>query len=104
MPSVTAALTASGNTELVAAPASGRIRVMGYQISGKASDLLVQLRSGTTTVVAQAYTPATGVGGIACPPVDRGEAYGDCAAGEALNGNLSGTGTVVVGVQYVVVG
>jgi len=101
MPFATVAATTSGNTQLVGAFAGQRIIVLGYQISGKDSDTQVQLRSGTTTVLTRCYTPATGVGGISCPPsASNGEPYALCDLGEALNLNLSGTGAVVACVQY----
>lgn len=105
MPSATVLATASGNTQIVAAPTSGVIEVVGYQISGKDSDTVVQLRSGTTTILARCFTPTTGVGGISCPPTDgKTEPYCRTTAGEALNLNLSGTGNVACCVQFVIRG
>lgn len=102
MPSVSFLATASGNSQLVAAPTSGQITVLGYQIvNDGGAALAVQLRSGPTTVIARCFVPSTGPGGISCPPVDRAsEPYARCAVGDALNVNLSGAGNVAVNVQY----
>lgn len=95
--------TATGAQELVAAPAAGKfIRVLGYQVMGSDSEATVQLRSNTTPK-ATLLTPATGVGGISCPPGK--EPYFDCAAAVALNFNTGGaSGTWSVNVQYAIMG
>ncbi len=105
MPFETKVATTSGNTEVVAAVAGYKIAIVGYQVSGSSSDTQVQLRSGTNTILTRCFTPATGVGGISCPPVStNSEYYAVGGRGEALNVNLSGAGNVVVCVQYALLG
>lgn len=94
--------TGSGNTEVVAAPTSGFIRVLGYQIHSRAAIDEVQLRSGASTVLARTDGVAAAGGGSVCPPTELG--YCQCAALEALNVNLSATGNVSVNVQYAIFG
>ena len=102
MPSASVLATASGNTEVVAAVADQKVYLLGYQIVAKDSDLTVQLRSGTATVLVRGYTGADGVTGWLGSPISlHSEPYAVTAAGEALNVNLSGTGAVAVNVQYV---
>jgi hypothetical protein len=97
-------VTATQAAELIAAPGASKfIRVLGYQIMGADSEATIQLRSATTPK-ATVLTPATGVGGISCPPGK--EPYFDCAANEALNLNTGGASGLVlaVNVQYSIVG
>lgn len=102
MKSAAVVATASGDTEVIAAPGAGKfLRVHGYQISSRAALNEVQLRSATTP---KAYTEAVAAagGGVSCPPSKL--PYFECAANEALNVNLSAAGNVSVNVQYAIVG
>jgi hypothetical protein len=102
MLSYTGVHTAAG--ALIAAPGASKfIRVTGYQIVGKASDCTAKLQSASTDKVSVPL-PATGVGGISCPP--GREPYFDCAANEALNLNLGGATSQNIGVniQYCIMG
>jgi hypothetical protein len=96
--------TKTETAELLAAPGAGKFyRVLGYQIMGSDSEATIQLRSATTPK-ATVLTPATGVGGISCPPGK--EPYFDCAANEALNLNTGGGTalTLAINVQYAILG
>lgn len=100
---LTYTVTATTTTELLAAPGAGKFyRILGYQLMGKDADATCQLRSGSTAK-ATVLTPASGVGGISCPPGK--EPYFDCTANEALNFNSGGvTATFAVNIQYAILG
>lgn len=91
--------------QLIAAPSVTNqfIRVLGYQIIGKASDCTAYLRSGAVDK-ASIPLPATGTGGVSCPPGSN--PYFDCAANTALNLNLGGATSmnVAVNIQYALLG
>lgn len=98
MPSYTARLTASGDTELVAAPGTNKfIRVHALVITASTATDLVILKSGSTAVFRVSSTKVEG-GGVALPWSPDG--YFDCANNEALVGNLSGASAVDVFVSY----
>lgn len=95
--------TKTTTDELLAAPGAGKFyRILGYQLMGADTEATCELRSGSTAK-ATIHTPASGVGGISCPPGK--EPYFDCAVNEALNLNTGGaSGSFAVGVQYAILG
>jgi len=102
MPFVSKLATGSGNTQVVAGVPGQRIYGIGYEVIGKNSDTDVQLRSGTTTVLTQGFTPETGTGGWIAPSVGTDSEYLFITdVGEDLNLNLSGTGRVALNLRYV---
>lgn len=100
---LTYTVTATTTAQLIAAPGASKIiRVLGYQLMGKDADATCELRSASTAK-ATVLTPASGVGGISCPPGK--EPYFDCAANEALNFNSGGvTATFAINIQYCIIG
>jgi hypothetical protein len=98
VPSITGSLSASGDSAaLVNVDADTAVYVLGYQIMAADSDIAVTLKTGSTAR-ATVRCPATGVGGISCPPAK--EPYFQGLVGEDLIINLSGAGDVVYNVQY----
>ena len=91
--------TASGNTQVVAGVASKKVRVVFcYMSNGGASTINVNLQSASAAVTATKQLAASGGGFIAQPAQGF---FCETVAGEALNVNLSGVGTVGVTVSYV---
>jgi hypothetical protein len=93
--------TASGNTQLVALVAGRRIRVLAALVTNNgAAVIAVKFQSATTDITATHDAAADG-GGFNIPPSQG--FYCQTVAGEALNFNLSGVGTVGVDIGYVLV-
>lgn len=91
--------TASGNTQLVAAVAGRRIRVVGILVTNEgAATIAFKLQSASTDITATHDLAADG-GGFTLNALPA--FYCQTAVGEALNANLSGVGTVGVDVRYV---
>jgi hypothetical protein len=93
--------TTTGDAELIAAPASGFIRVLGFQITSAANVGRVTLKSAATVKTGVSSFSDSG-GGICCPPTALG--YFDCTAAQALNISQVGVGTVDITVQYAIYG
>lgn len=93
--------TASGDTQLVAAVAARRIRVLWAVVTNKgASVISVHLRSASTPITATHDLAADG-GGYSIAPAQG--FYCQTVAGEPLNVNLSAAGDVGIDVGYVLV-
>jgi len=101
MPSVSLQATSSGNTQLVAAPTSGFIRVHAFEITALTAVDEVQFRSGSSTIVSRTNSTAAVAGGVSKHYHKDG--YFDCAPTTALVVNLSGSGTVDINVTYSIV-
>lgn len=100
--SITGTLSSSGDSAaLIDVTSPTSIKVLGYQIMAKDSDITITLKTGSTSK-ATVLCPASGVGGISCPP--GREPYFTGLAGEDLKINLSGAGTVAYSVQYALIG
>lgn len=103
MPAISKNVTASGSTEILAAPVVGSISVRGYQIIGKLNTAGKVLLQSDTTMIAGTPVETTS-SGICCPPTSRSsQPYCKCEPGKALNANLSGAGDVLIHVQYEIV-
>ena len=90
--------TASGNTQVVAAVTGERIRVVGLIVSNRGTaDVSINFQSATTAVSATWMLAANG-GGIAVTTA-QGWLF-QTSVTEALNINLSATGTVGCSVIY----
>lgn len=99
MPSATVTISTTAAT-VVAAPATGGIRVLGYQVLSAGNPGRVALLSNATEKAAVSSFTDNG-GGICCPPTNLG--YFDCAAGELLKASPTVTGVNVdINVQYAV--
>ena len=93
--------TASGNTQLVAASAGRRIRVIWIVVTNKdASVVAFKLQSATTDITSTHDLAADG-GGYAMNA--HPAFYCQTAVGEALNANLGGVSSVGVDIGYVLV-
>ena len=89
--------TASGNTEVVAAVARRKIRVVGYTLNNGGAAVAVNFQAGTTAISSTKTLAATGGGMV----VRLGQGFVfETTEGEALNINLAAAGTVGVDVIY----
>jgi len=89
--------TSSGNTQVVAAITSKKIRVISYLVTNEgASTIKINFQSSTTEITAS-HMLATDGGGHT--RYNYGGLF-QTASGEALNLNLSASGTVAVTVEY----
>ncbi len=91
--------TASGNTQLVAAVTGKKIVVVSYLVTNEGSATIKVNFQSATTELTGSHMLATDGGGHARNESSRG--YYETVAGEALNFNLSATGTVAVTIEYV---
>ena len=97
--SAKATATASGYTQIVAAPGAGyRIVLLGFMVSTSAA-VNVKFASASTDLTALFYLAANSTGVV----TDLSKFVLICAANEALRINLSGTANVGVTVAYRVV-
>ena len=92
--------TNSGNTELVAAVAGKRIRVVSIILTNGGSATITTKCQSATTDITAAHMLASDGGGYTQTAV-MGAWLFQTAAGEALNLNLSANGTVACDVVYV---
>ena len=90
--------TAAGDTVIVAAIASKRIRIIGLILVGSAA-VTIRFRSGVTPI--SAGFPLAANGGMAPPVTAHG--WAQTAINEALNLNLSGIANVGGQVLYCLV-
>ncbi len=88
--------SAIGNTQVVAAIADRKIRVLGYTLSAVAANN-VKFQRGATDVTMLHYMPATAT--VVAPLDNHG--YADTAVNEALNINLSAATAVGCLVRYI---
>lgn len=99
----TVVITASTDTELVAAPEAGKvIRVLGLAVSA-ATALSVAIHSGSSASGAKLFGFALGNTSDFVLPIDR-EGWADCAANESLVFKGSATGSTTVTVRYAIYG
>ena len=88
----------SGSNELVAAPTGGgAIRVLSLVVVAAAANTVKLMSSATS--ISGLYALAAN-GGLVLPFSEHG--WGQCAANEALNINLSAATAVGVTVQYII--
>lgn len=100
-PTVNINKSSSGDTTLVNAPggANSFIRVWGYEILGDGTTT-VSLKSGSTTIVGP--VPITAGGGLV-KNIDSGSPAFDCAKGQSLVINQTGTAALGGSLQYSIV-
>jgi len=92
--------TAAGNTQVVAAVSTKKIRVLSYIVTNNnSSPATVKFQSATTDKTAAHLLAATGGGHARSAPA--GAFLFETATSEALNINLAGTGAVACDVTYI---
>lgn len=91
--------TSSGNTEIVAAVAGKKIRVINYLVTNDATSTIRTNFQSSTTAISATHTLAARGGGHTRQAI-QGWTF-ETVAGEALNLNLSASGTVGGDVGYV---